>query len=650
MNWLLPGFLAAGLLTGLPILLHLLRKKPVERIPFPSLRFVTPSVLETRKLSQIMRWIVLALRCAIILGLAFAFARPFWSEPINPSSRAVVIAVDNSFSMQAGERWNTLRTWAENQLGNIAQGDRGGVLLMHPSPTWLVPLTDNIDAVKDAFHNLQPGFEGTHYRPPLILASEALAQAPVSHRSLIWMGDEQRAGWQDVDFSQPLSAGVTLAFPPAQKAPARQAAITAVVCHASSIEVHIRQFAPAHDKRTLSVFANGQLVSKQPVELDSHKQLSLPIAVTPGTEWMQVSLDSDDCPADDSGYAVTNPNAALSVILPAAREPDFLQQALAASHQNNLLALRSLPPSDTAWPMDSVAVLRGKEVFSPPLLDRLNAFVNAGGAAWVILDGSREQIAWLKARGITATESHARRHLRGLDMEHPVFAAFADSSLMPLLDPEFANGFNLGGEGLAPLAQWTDQSTAIAESGHLVITGFDLSRAASPLPLSPAFVPLVHQTIAFLGQAGDQQSGDYRVGRPIELPKQPGTWTAVASPRPQEPLAVNGSVTPTQPGIYRFEPGMQEKTGKAPTANATPAPGNTHLYAVGVPEEESDLTPWPDDRWKQLENRAPAPPPTVKASVDIHASSQKSNIWWWLILMAAVLLTLETLAANRTAL
>jgi len=635
MNWLLPGFLAGGLLVGLPILLHLLRKKPVERIWFPSLRFVIPSVLQTRRKQQIMRWVVLALRCAIIAGLAAAFARPFWSRPVSPFNRAVVIAVDNSFSMQARGRWDTLSEWAQDQLGTVGPGDRCGVLLMHPSPKWLVPMTENAQAAQDALHTFQPGFEATHYRAALVLASEALAQAPAEKRELIWLGDEQRTGWQNVDFSQRLAAGVRLLFPPAQPAPARQAAITGMVCRASSVEVHLRQFSPAHAKRTLSVFANGKLVEQRAVELDAGKPLTLPVPITPGTEWMQVSLDPDDCPADDSGYAVTNPSAALGVILPLVAEPDFLQQAVVASQQKALQALRVVPPMDAPWPLDCVAILRGAGTFRAPLLERVNAFVNAGGAAWVILDGSPEQRAWLKARGIMTAPSRAKRQLCGIDVDHPIFAAFANSSLLPILEPDFTGGFTLSGESLTPLALWTDQTPAIAENGHLVITGFDFIRAVSVLPISPAFVPLVHQTITFLGQSGEAPSGNLRVGEPIALPNQPGTWTAVEAPRSQPVLNVNGSVVPTQPGIYRFAPS---------------SPGEAHLYAVNVPEEESDLTPWPDQRWKQLENPAPARPLSVQPVMNLPAASQKSGIWWWLILAAAVLLTLETMAANRTAL
>ena len=106
MSWLFPGFLAGALALALPIALHLLRRWPRRPIVFPATRFLVPAMRRTQTRTQrLRRWLVLAFRCAALALLAAAFARPFRGGDANRGSRATVVVVDNSFSLQAGDRY-----------------------------------------------------------------------------------------------------------------------------------------------------------------------------------------------------------------------------------------------------------------------------------------------------------------------------------------------------------------------------------------------------------------------------------------------------------------------------------------------------------------------------------------------------------------
>ncbi|TWT38902.1 BatA domain-containing protein [Blastopirellula retiformator] len=70
------SLLVGGLLIGVPILLHLVMRQQPKRIEFPALRFVRARQVQNQRRLELKHWILLLLRCCIILLLALALARP----------------------------------------------------------------------------------------------------------------------------------------------------------------------------------------------------------------------------------------------------------------------------------------------------------------------------------------------------------------------------------------------------------------------------------------------------------------------------------------------------------------------------------------------------------------------------------------------
>jgi hypothetical protein len=107
------GFLTPTLLVGMgliavPIVLHLIMRRQPREYSFPALQFVKQRQDANRRKLNFRHLLLLALRCLLIAGIAFALARPTLRgtglKGKEGAPLAVALVVDNSLRMQYIER------------------------------------------------------------------------------------------------------------------------------------------------------------------------------------------------------------------------------------------------------------------------------------------------------------------------------------------------------------------------------------------------------------------------------------------------------------------------------------------------------------------------------------------------------------------
>ncbi len=657
MSFLFSAFLGVAALIGLPLLLHLLRLQPRTQIAYPSLRFLGRDALRDARRHHVRRWLTFLFRCLIILLVVGAFSRPYWPLEHTTTSRAVVVVLDNSYSMQAAERIDAMQVWLEPQIAGLRAPDQLGVIVLRPTPEWLAPLSPDLEAGRRALTAFPTSYETSHFRDGLELAATALTLVPTNRKEIVLAADQQRSGWSDVRFDRALPPGVELTTAPVPAAPKRQAAITRL--HASrnkegtlALEAAVMDYTPAEKNRSVTFFLGDSPLGTVACRSGGGQSQILRAEYTvPSLDealMVRATLDADDLPVDDLAYAVlpaVRDRRAMLAPPSSNASVDFLELALKASQEGTLPAFRMgpLPATGSPWPPSSVAVLRGPAPFRDDALRALDAFLIAGGSAWIICDGSPEQTAWLAARGVKLTPVHPAAvqglKLRDLTLDHRLFSPFESHSIAPLLAPTFRRGWSLSGSAVEPIARWTDRTVAIGEvstgMGKLLIAGFGQTREDSVFPIGAAYVPFVHQAVMWLSE-NELVSDGGRVGEMLALPGS-GTWRPLLSPVMGAAIRVNGSVTASAPGIYEFEEG-----------------GARRRYAINLNTAESDLTPWPTTSdFASLVSKEPLPKPDASSKGEARPAFDERLVdergaWWWLIAGVIVLLFLELALANRT--
>lgn len=101
-------------LALIPLIVHLFQLQKFKKIPFTNVAFLKKIESNTRKSSNLKKWILLATRTLGLLAILFAFSQPYISDKSTLTSGETTIYFDNSLSISAnlsnGNRFKNLIT------------------------------------------------------------------------------------------------------------------------------------------------------------------------------------------------------------------------------------------------------------------------------------------------------------------------------------------------------------------------------------------------------------------------------------------------------------------------------------------------------------------------------------------------------------
>ncbi len=101
MQFKYPEILWALTTLIIPILIHLFQLRKFQKVPFTNVHFLKEITIQTRKSSELKKWLVLLSRLLALAAAIIAFAQPYFANRnIATTAKETVIYLDNSFSMQ----------------------------------------------------------------------------------------------------------------------------------------------------------------------------------------------------------------------------------------------------------------------------------------------------------------------------------------------------------------------------------------------------------------------------------------------------------------------------------------------------------------------------------------------------------------------
>lgn len=688
MNFLYPLFLVGALAVALPILFHLIRRSPRNRIPFSALRFLEPSSPRLTRKSRLEHLWLLLLRCLILLLLAAAFARPYlesalgtFSDKTNPPRHFFLL--DASASMKRGRAWEDARAILRRQLEQIETNARAAVCTFDTQLRPLItfeqwdaanPPNGRAARLLNQANQASPSWKATHLGNALLAAIDLLQESTSpGEENQDWrihiIGDLQSGMLRDglQGFEWPKHCAVELH-------PVAVEGNTNVGLHlmpsANGWEEHetarIRISNTASS--TAETFQLGwakqgrEKAAVSPIEvyLPAGKNLVMnappePIDFPPDV----LRILGDDHDFDNAVWQVpfrARKSKVLYLGEPAGGNPDTLLFYLEKAFQQtrrHVVSVEVFPP-DRLLPQESVKNLQLiviGEPLAPALVEQVNR-LNAGGATTLIvlhqasLEPTLQAILQDPAIAVTASPSQNYSLFGQIDFQHPLFSSFADPRFSDFTKIRFwsRNHLHLENSKIAKtIARFDDGLPAIVQfsrgSSSLFATAFGWQPKHSGFALSTKFVPFLYAMLDFGAETSQVQS-HYFVGQEVNLSSLADTG-AISIQTPSGdliPLNDDSRFRETsEPGIYTIqtaESSIRFAVNLHPSESDTTPILEETLLGLGIPFHQTISSETTNPLVEETKRKLKA------AEIE---NSQK--FWRWIVGAALLVAILETLCS-----
>ena len=682
LSWINPLYLTGLLLLALPVLIHLMQRQHDRGMKFPSLMFLRQIQWREKRRLEIRHWLLLLLRCLLLLLIVIAFARPFLPgtmtvDAFDRERTDSVILIDRSYSMRIADRWQQAQRSALQLVGAKTAQDRIGIVMFDDEAEVVSDLSDNTANLRTVINRQSPGRETTRLRVAIEQAARLLSGSNARLKQIRLISDFQTTpaaigGVAIIDRDIELVADAVEISASANTTIDSVSILPSAPAGGDSfaLEVQLTNQADIPLTQRLALSLNGRELQARELQLPPRATIKeIYRGLRPGAGLARgiVSLEDDDLALDNRAYFVYSSQQRVPVLVvepeqPRANQGFYLENALLLSRSPAFHVERRAWNAVQASELSQWAVIIVNDATMPgaALGSALRDFVAAGGGLLVAL-GEQNQGHWGSAENGYLPGKPRRRIDAKVGQSFRV-TAFDNGLGMAsrpdaLLDLSASSVFSY--RDLSPdqndrvLASFDNGGIALAErrigQGKALVLTTTLDPHWNDFAVQPVFLPFLHQTLRYLAN-WDSYPREFEVGENVYLLRYARGLAgndALVAGAGDAPLIVekpSGDITRVardaallhldEAGFYQVHRATPADVEVVLAANIDPAEANPQTLDVAAFVEEirsSSVT---------------AKPPMLgrRKAID---EEQQQQLWQLVLLAALALMLVEALMANR---
>ncbi len=562
--------------VSIPILIHLLMRRRVKRVRWAAMRFLAISIERNRRQLRVEDLLLLSLRCALLILLALALARPALnagSAILGRGREVAVIAIDNSASMSqtdgVSSRFDQARVAADEIASLLAPESAASLFLVSDAAQALSPEpTTDLNLVRSKIRNASLSDRSTDLQPFFAEALDLLRNHAGAGKTIYLITDGQAAGWSHMAeiramLKAPNSDAQTAIVLVGGKetrnlgvSDLKIASALAAVDATLRFDIQVTNYGTEEARNIpVSLAADGGAADDDGVfdSIPSGASKILTLFAKfhdPGFHTVTARLPRDRVPADDQRTIALRVIDKANVLLVDGKPPEpgaasgtlFLRNALTPVPEADLdrffIKTRTIAPIDLeSVDLNSFAVvaLANVDSLSENARASVRHFVEQGGGLFLFPGDLTDtgyynsRLDFLPARfgPLRSAVGQDFFTLKAGDYAHPIVSIWRDPAAGALSTARFRRALALlpsatqGGAAPSVIISYSDGSPAVVEGafgrGRIIEFSSTADTEWNDLPVRPVFVPLIQRMLGAV-LAGQSSSLNIPVGGHFVFP------------------------------------------------------------------------------------------------------------------------------------
>ncbi len=630
-----PEFLYALFALIIPILVHLFQLRRFQKVDFTNVQFLKAVTLQTRKSSQLKKWLTLLARLLIFAGVIIAFSQPFLaSDEIVGKKSETVIYLDNSFSMQAkGSKGPLLKRAVQEILSDLPEDEM--ISLFSNTETFT-----NVSKKDIQNDLLQLDYSANQlpYNAAYLKAKQLLSSSPETIKRILMVSDFQQ---KEDTFVLPTDAYTKTNLVQLLPVTRQNIAIDSLSLQRNAnndlmLQVVLSNIDTNAEHTSIALYNDDKLIGKTAVSIPKNGTATSEFRLDENTQINgRVTIEDPAITFDNSRYFTINTPEKIKVVAINEANDNFIKNIF-TSDEFTLISssLEALNYNDISTA--NLVIINEIKQIPISLTNALKPFASQGGKICFIpantgeLTSYQQFISGFSSFGLLAEKTQEKK-ITTINFSHPLYRGVFDKKVMNFQYPKVNSYYQTNASDI--ILYFEDNSPFLFKTNGLYVFTAAINTENSNFKNSPLIVPTLYN----IAKQSLQHTGiSYTIGQtnsydiPISL-GQDGILSLISDQENSIPLQqsfatkvrITTDEVPTKAGVYKLQD--KDKIIQHVSYNYNSAESNLQYY---------DLNTTADYQVSE----------SVTELLDqIKEETRVDELWKWFIIFALIFLLIEIL-------